>query len=313
MKNKTITTEIENQITEAYLTLKFNYGDLSKQFNYSKKIIKRILKNRGYPKPLFKHRQPFTYTINENYFEKIDSEDKAYFLGLMYADGCNDEKRGDIKIWLQERDMDILEKFNNAIDSNRPIKFKSAEQIQKNQSTSLIGGRIVKTTQNQRGLNIKNRKISQDLAKLGCVQKKSLIIKFPTENQVPPQLLKHFIRGLFDGDGSLCVAKPEAKRDTSSFQINGSEFLITGLKNQIQKILDIYVCIPKRKIRISPRMTISGTNQVWKILKWIYDDAKVYLNRKYNKYQEFLARAVSKGLIQGIPRRRGIKKENGSI
>lgn len=63
--------------------------------------------------------------INDSFFEKIDTEEKAYFLGLFYADGCNyiNGNASRVALSLQEDDKKILEIFNNFIYPNedRPL------------------------------------------------------------------------------------------------------------------------------------------------------------------------------------------------
>lgn len=72
------------------------------------------------------------YTFNKNYFEKIDSEDKAYFLGLLYADGCNStsatQNHASIVLNLQEGDKEILEKFMKYINSNKPLLYRPKQE-----------------------------------------------------------------------------------------------------------------------------------------------------------------------------------------
>ena len=68
------------------------------------------------------------YTFNKDYFERIDSKDKAYFLGLLYADGCNSisatKQHHTIVLNLQEKDKDILDIFNKYINSNKPLTYR---------------------------------------------------------------------------------------------------------------------------------------------------------------------------------------------
>ena len=57
------------------------------------------------------------YTINENYFDSIDTPNKAYILGLLFSDGCNYPPQHRVKLELQEKDKDILDKINIEIDN----------------------------------------------------------------------------------------------------------------------------------------------------------------------------------------------------
>lgn len=78
------------------------------------------------------------YTLDEHYFDIIDTQDKAYYLGLLFSDGCNNICRYAVRIGLQERDKEILEKFSYDIKTNRPLRFIKT-------SDSYIYGRLIKS------------------------------------------------------------------------------------------------------------------------------------------------------------------------
>lgn len=63
------------------------------------------------------------YEIDENYFDIIDSEHKAYTLGFLYADGYNNEKKNIVKISLMEDDIDILKQIREPICPNKPLRY----------------------------------------------------------------------------------------------------------------------------------------------------------------------------------------------
>ena len=114
-------------------------------------------------------------------FETIDTEEKAYWLGFLYADGSVSSKEHKIELGLAEQDLKQIEKFRDFIGIMNKISYRS-------------------TTKSYR-YSFRSESCKEDLIKQGCVPKKSLILNFPTENQVPKNLIRHFIRGYFDGDG----------------------------------------------------------------------------------------------------------------
>ena len=65
------------------------------------------------------------YNYNENFFEEINTPEKAYFLGLLYADGTNVQlpTTKTMSITLQEQDVSILERFKKALNSEYPLLF----------------------------------------------------------------------------------------------------------------------------------------------------------------------------------------------
>ena len=115
-----ITKEKEFEIIDKY-TCGTSINKLSKEYNLDWHWIERMLIRNG----VLVRRQ---YSINENYFDKIDTPNKAYILGFLYADGGNssnyDKKRYCITITLQESDSQILYDIKNEIGYDAPIKFR---------------------------------------------------------------------------------------------------------------------------------------------------------------------------------------------
>ena len=212
-------------------------------------------------------------SVNENYFETIDSPDKAYFLGLLYADGC--VHKNSMIIHLQENDSHILNNFKNFLNYTGKIR---------NYKSKGIGRESHKTMSH---LCISNKKLSKDLITLGCVPNKSLILKFPTEEQVPKRLLNHFIRGYFDGDG--CIYYCESKDAYTISIVSTLEFL-TSLKEFIFDNFSIKsskICKKNRKnTKNTYSLSINSYNHCIKFLDFIYKDSQIEtrLSRKYSKF-----------------------------
>ena len=214
------------------------------------------------------------YSVNFNYFDKIDTEDKAYFLGLLYADGCNIEKRNSISICLQERDKDILEVFRNKIGLEKPLTFRNRKKEKG-------------TFQNQWALTIINRHLSNTLAKIGCWANKSMSLTFPDLSIVPENLLNHFIRGIWDGDGHIGLYK---RKKCNSIFCDVSLVSTEMFCDKLSKVLRIKgintSIIAKNKSKITRQLHINSKPQAVEFLNWIYKDSTVFLKRKYDKYQE---------------------------
>ena len=144
-------------------------------------------------------------------FEKIDTEEKAYWLGFLYADGCVGSKEDKIELGLAEKDLKHIEKFRDFMGINNKISYR-------------------KDTKSYR-ISFRSQKCKLDLINKGCVPKKSLILTFPNEEQVPSNLLRHFIRGYFDGDGWF-------SNTSNCFQVGliGTESFINGFLENIINI-----------------------------------------------------------------------------
>lgn len=271
---KKITDKEKMEIVEKYKSNKYNFSDIGKLHKISSTTVSKIIKSEQIENNIMYRKKKRKYTLNENYFDVIDTEHKAYFLGLLYADGCNYEKKNVIYLKLQEKDKEILEKFNLAIESNRPLGF-----IKKKKESH----------QNSFVLSISSNLMSKKLAELGCFQKKSLTLKFPTEEQVPNHLIRHFIRGYFDGDGSFTKYK-DSKRDyyRMTVSIIGTIYFTTILKEIIKHKLNINCNLRIRKgkeDKTTRNLIFGGKNICEKFLNWIYNDCTFYLNRKYQKFQ----------------------------
>jgi hypothetical protein len=218
----------------------------------------------------------FKYRFNENYFEKIDSEDKAYFLGLLYADGCNSGTTNVVSIALQKKDKSILSKLNKFMKSNVKAYVNKLNQKNPNHQDSYV-------------LVFSSDKMSKDLERLGCVSNKSLVLKFPTEDQVPEYLLRHFVRGYFDGDGWV----GSRIRGISEFIINTEIISTEPFLNQLEFFLNknsikVYTRKINRLIKagnnITARLRTTSTTQSLVFLDWLYKDTELYITRKYKKY-----------------------------
>lgn len=199
-------------------------------------------------------------------FEKIDSEEKAYWLGFLEADGCLHSGEGNyrIELGLKEEDYHHLEKYRDFIGKNNKISHRDGT--------------------NSYRFNFRDKKIHADLIKLGCTPQKSLTLQFPTKEQVPDEWLLPFLRGYFDGDGSFWY------KNKFGLNILSSKDFLNGLKQRY---------IPFSKLNIYPihydrpekgqRIQTGNKQLVNQFLNDIYTNANIYLDRKYHKYLDYLA------------------------
>lgn len=213
------------------------------------------------------------YKVDDYYFDCINTQTKAYFLGLMYADGCNRVELGHSFISLQENDKQILEIFRKEIKTDKELYFVQKHMIYKSYS-----------------LTICSKNISQKLNELGCVPRKSLILKFPTEDQVPKKFLKSFLLGYYDGDGGLTYGINNRGCLGAKFSITSTEDFCIGYADIIKKELNIHstIYIPNKNrgiIKTTRALNIGGMDQIIRVLEWLYQDAKVYIKRKFDKFQ----------------------------
>lgn len=224
-------------------------------------IWKSIKKN----KLSYTNRTNRKWTLKDPYyFKNINTEQKAYILGILMADGYNNEKEGKIIISLLKQDQDILHKIAKDIYLD---DYKIYNRLNN------FGNQISV-------LQISSRDLSKDLASLGCIQAKSLILSFPKlENSFIP----HFIRGYMDGDGSINWRKEDYN---GSLSFIGSITFISELLMLLQARFKFTSKLTHKSGTDSrcASFQVSGNRQILEILDWIYKDSSLCLDRKYNKY-----------------------------
>lgn len=264
---KKLTSDIENEIKRLYIEEKMTVQDIGKRVYLCDKTVSGYLKKEGIK--IGRH----TYRFYDDYFEIIDSEDKAYHLGLMYADGNVNSKRGVVSIKLSEKDEQTLIEFSKRIGSKKPLYVRKAGIIA---GTSYVGKKQYK-------MELVSDKLKEDLIKLGCVPNKSLILKFPTEEQVPREYMSHFIRGYFDGDG--CIYN---SRGRVMINVVGTEEFLKSLRDTLNTDINITFNIHKERRRgMSYYIFINNKECVRRFCEYIYNGCIVKMERKYKKWSDW--------------------------
>lgn len=239
------------------------------------------------------------YHCNYNYFETIDTEDKAYWLGFIYADGNVNKARSTLRINLQARDNLHLSKLNKCIDGNFNIRIYDEKH----------GDKMYLMCQ----ILVYSTKIVRDLMDKGVVPHKSNIITFPG---LQNDLIRHFIRGYFDGDGSVCERKHKKGPSdlVCSFTCGSLEFLESLRVILFSNDIKSYLVKDKRGEKYS--LSLAGLQNPDTFLHYIYDDSTVYLDRKYIKKENlYKSLNIEQRLLRQSERTGSInlsEKENGN-
>lgn len=269
--------EINEKIISLYLSGKDTY-QTAEEFNCSQTFVMNTLKRHNIPRRTTYH-YTTKYITNEKFFDIIDIEEKAYTLGFLYADGNNYVRWAhsyEVSIGLQEEDKIILEQFRDFLSPQSELIFIDYS---------------LKNWKSQYKLRINSKTLAQQLTKLGCIQAKSLTLTYP-KWLIDPELQRHFIRGYFDGDGSLYAKKPSKTGHIDyGWQITSTNDFCTYVKRYLEDLLQIHcsksLTHPETN-QITTSLSVGGNLQVRKVLDWLYKDATIYLPRKYDKYQEFI-------------------------
>lgn len=212
-----------------------------------------------------------SYSIDETFFEKINTEEKAYWLGFLYADGSIVERLNrnktrikslTLEVGLSDCDRTHLEKFKIAIGFGGNIKSKY----------TTINDRRIKTAR----LVVYNTKMCRDLISLGCTPRKSLTLKFPSRDIVPDEYIDDFIRGYFDGDG--CVFH---NHNNLSYVINfvGTREFIEGMFEIVSKKININKTKVVKKGN-AYQVAWSGYSNFVNWGSYLYEKSNVFLDRK---------------------------------
>ena len=224
--------------------------------------IMSIIKDVGIGRPRGK-----TCDADINYFETIDTEAKAYFLGLLLTDGNvhkikRDTEQYRIQIMLHSQDREILECLKKELhSSNKIIHYQ-------------------KDNRNECAFGIQSVKMAYDLAKQGIVPNKTFIAEL--NYNIPHHLFRHYIRGIFDGDGTVYYSKEHLH-----FGFYGTHKLVA----QVQDWLIEQINLTRHKI--TDKETVSFTTyqkkqDIENFYKLIYTNANFYLKRKKEKFDNYL-------------------------
>lgn len=263
----------EQIIIELYNN-KNSINTIEKIEHISRPTIRKILRKNNI-RNVYKQDIDHSAFIKTDFFDEINTEEKAYFLGLLFADGniylgSKQRKHYSLSINLIESDKYILEKLRDLIAPRHKLYFVNKKKKNINQN-------------NQYKLLFDSKKICESLISHGCDAKKSLKLNFPTH--IRNDLLSHFMRGHFDGDGCICGYLNKNIK-IYSYSIASTKQFITYSKNIIKNKFEIDGTVYTRKNNITSELIIGGNQQVYRLMSWLYQDATIYLKRKHDKYLE---------------------------
>lgn len=247
-----------------------NIDSLANEYKTNSTVIKELIDNILLSNKLTNTniQQSGKYKYDVAFFDLIDTEEKAYYLGFFFADGCNAESQGRIQFNISKKDENILVGFQKAVKTDAPIIDRKPCHIK---GTNFIGKPTVQFI-------LYCKQYSKQLAKLGAPARKSKILEFPT--YIPVHLMRHFIRGYFDGDGAIAKAKKGLK-----FSVISTENFCCGIKDELA-LRGIEAPIYQNN-RGYWYVEITNSGDCKKAFDWLYKDANCYCERKYNRYYEF--------------------------
>lgn len=267
---------MKNKIYDDILNLSIDFNDLinskhksireiSEQFNINRQMLSLFIK--FYDINIFHKQGGKKIPFDNHYFDKIDTENKAYWLGFIYADGyiTNNNTFG---LCISSKDLKHLEKFKTELKSNHKLihEFKK------------INNNNISETYR---LSISDNNFFNALNNKGVLKNKTKYIYFPGENIVSDELIPHFIRGYFDGDGYV-------SNKGYIFKFEGNKEFLNSLFEKMG--IDDYHVSKRKENCLSNSFDCWNKKTFLKFYNYIYKNcnAKIFLERKRDRFEKTL-------------------------
>lgn len=265
---------IRQKIIEDYKNGK-SMRQIEIDYGVTRMTVSRYLTKIGIKVTIGNHHR--TYSHKEDFFHTIDTEEKAYWLGFMFADGYisnNDNRYGQDQFGLSvaEEDIDSLYQFKEALNATNPVHTYNRNSHTKGQPLCR--------------LQLTSQQTVNDLIRLGCGKQKSRSLQPPTN--VPNELVIHFIRGFFDGDGSITKSKNNRYKSTDGYVYGINITTTKAIADWLQAYFDMGSVVKESRREFTYYYSLGGHRQVIKFYHILYDKATVYMKRKYLRFQELL-------------------------
>lgn len=254
------TLEKYKEIDEMYKQ-GLNAHEISKIIKMNAWKVGKYFKEKGYNLSNYNQKHKADYSV----FKIIDTEEKAYWLGFLYADGSvtyntEGKKRYVLELSLKYDDINHLEKFKQFLKASNPITKKEIK----------LDDKVFTACR----LSVYSKRLCEDLINKGCIPNKSLTLEFPS---LHPKWISHFVRGYFDGDGTA------GNRDV---EILGTESFLEYLQDFLKT---------NRKYKMHGKvfgLRYTG-DEMRNFVNWIYKDASIYLERKYVKIARYISNDIT--------------------
>ena len=259
-----------NLAINEYLNTQEEHKSLTKlgeKYGIKRQTISKHLKILGYEVINFQNRS----RLNEHVFDSLDSEEKFYWLGFLFADGNISKTGNRIEVCLSLKDLNHLEKFKKFLGLTTEIRTGY---------------------HNNYGychLSVRNKHLWETLNSYGCIPCKSLTLEFPKLSIFKDKMdILHFVRGYVDGDGCLTTYLNSTKTSmNTSISIVGTYKFLSKVKNIFGGNHGTIVNKNSKDYTNNSFQLVYGGAIARKFARYLYENAKIYLDRKYKKYKEF--------------------------
>lgn len=254
--------------------------EIQSQLKCSYDTINAIAKQCGLPMfDAMPPRRDINKNFDDNYFHNIDTENKAYFLGLIYTDGnVRIHNNGYfLSINLQIQDKYILEKLASELKCGNTI-------YERNRVTNFASSHSATFT------TCNSKTMFDDLARFDIIPNKTYkSSSFKNIELIPKDLQRHFIRGIIDGNGSISNI---SKHDKAISLYSHDRKICDDVDSLLKSLLEYDKLNADIKYIKNDHdgmwfLRYRRINDIKKICTFLYGDATIYLNRKYNNAKEY--------------------------
>lgn len=252
-----------------------NIQEICKKYNVSHSTFPKYLKDYlG-----IKIEKRVKSNFNDKIFDCIDTEEKAYWLGFIFADGTissnplkeNNKKVYTFELSLKQDDINHLEKLKELLKTPRPI-IKS---------------------ENRCRLLVNSKHFWDTLNNYGCIPNKSLTLQFPSENIFKEKsLIRHFIRGYFDGDG--CISYSNSEHTILNMQLLGTKSFLQTLLNYLpEEFKDLTLRHNHNNENEETYLINTSNKKAYRFFIYLYENSKIYLDRKYSRFARYHSNVIN--------------------
>lgn len=260
--------EEEFNIINEYIETDITKQGIEQKYRLKSETLTKYLRILDLPE------RKYIKQYNRNSFKEILTEEDAYWLGFITADGYLNEDRHFLNIKLAEKDYDHLVKFCNYMQAN-PNDFIIKDMGASGNLVFSVTFNSIDIENNLKQYNIKQAKSTKE-----------------TYYHLPKNLIRHYIRGIFDGDGGFSTN--HKKEVIDRMQIVGSLDILINIKKEIEEnVINVNpINIKQGNLYV---LLISGYDKIYKISEWLYKDINIYLDRKYEQYNRLRIEQQKRG------------------
>lgn len=253
---KGINKELREEIIERYKNFE-SVTKISREMGIYPQKVRDVIKGSGIENISYAKR--FNNNLLENYFETIDSKEKAYWLGWLITDGC--VSKNSISMSLQGRDLEVLKLFEKDLGLTDKVKVFN---------------------KNCYRFSFCCKKMVDDLEKFGIIPNKTFTVDIPS---IEPEYYPALLRGCFEGDGGITVCNTRGRMECE-LSFTGNEKCV----NSFNDLISMLTGIPKKNVTKNNgifRVRWSNKDEIVKIFNVLYKDCGEHLlKRKYLKLKD---------------------------